>query len=123
LHGKLDLRAIALPEMKRLRDSFGESVNLSSCEGDRLVYVEWIAPNHMMHAQRVVGSRTPLHITAVGELNLAGPVSRPARFTPDAQIRQPIRTTPSPRFRGCLKNHPVPWKTVMRWIMEKSKPQ
>ena len=70
LHSKLDLRAIALPVMERLRDSFGESVNLSIREGDQVVYVERATPNRMMHVHQVVGSRAPLHVTAVGKLML-----------------------------------------------------
>ena len=70
LHSKLDLRAIALPVMERLRDSFGESVNLSIREGDQVVYVERATPNRMMHVHQVIGSRAPLHVTAVGKLML-----------------------------------------------------
>jgi len=70
LHSKLDLRAIALPVMERLRDSFGESINLSIREGDQVVYVERATPNRMMHVHQVVGSRAPLHVTAVGKLML-----------------------------------------------------
>ena len=70
LHSKLDLRAIALPVMERLRDSFGESINLSIREGDQVVYVERATPNRMMHVHQVIGSRAPLHVTAVGKLML-----------------------------------------------------
>jgi DNA-binding IclR family transcriptional regulator len=56
--------------MERLRDSFGESVNLSIREGDQVVYVERATPNRMMHVHQVVGSRAPLHVTAVGKLML-----------------------------------------------------
>tara|TARA_B100000959_G_scaffold56609_1_gene59106 strand:+ start:2258 stop:3028 length:771 start_codon:yes stop_codon:yes gene_type:complete len=70
LHSKLDLRAIALPVMERLRDSFDESVNLSIREGDQVVYIERATPNRMIHVHQVVGSRAPLHVTAVGKLML-----------------------------------------------------
>ena len=59
MHGNIDLRAVALPVMESLRDKLGESVNLTIREGDEVVYV-----------QQLVGSRAPLHVTAVGKLML-----------------------------------------------------
>jgi DNA-binding IclR family transcriptional regulator len=66
-----DVRQIALPIMTRLRDELGESVNLTIREGDEVVYIEKATPNRMMHVQQLVGSRAPLHVTAVGKLMLA----------------------------------------------------
>jgi DNA-binding IclR family transcriptional regulator len=65
------VRQIALPVMARLRDELGESVNLTIREGDEVVYIEKATPNRMMHVQQLVGSRAPLHVTAVGKLMLA----------------------------------------------------
>ena len=70
LHSSIDLRSVALPVMEALRDKLGESVNLSIREGDVVVYLEKATPNRMMHVQQVVGSRAPLHVTAVGKLML-----------------------------------------------------
>lgn len=70
LHSNIDLRAVALPEMEALRDALGESVNLTIREGDVVVYIEKATPNRMMHVQQLVGSRAPLHVTAVGKLML-----------------------------------------------------
>ncbi len=70
LHSSIDLRAVALPVMEALRDELGESVNLTLREGDVVVYIEKATPNRMMHVQQLVGSRAPLHVTAVGKLML-----------------------------------------------------
>jgi DNA-binding IclR family transcriptional regulator len=70
LHSEVDLRSIALPTMQSLRDKLGESVNLTIREGDVVVYLEKATPNRMMHVQQIVGSRAPLHVTAVGKLML-----------------------------------------------------
>jgi len=70
LHGNIDLRSVALPVMERLRDQLGESVNLTIREGDTVVYIEKATPSRMMHVQQLVGSRAPLHVTAVGKLML-----------------------------------------------------
>ena len=66
-----DVHQIALPVMTRLRDELGESINLTIREGDEVVYIEKATPNRMMHVQQLVGSRAPLHVTAVGKLMLA----------------------------------------------------
>ena len=70
LHSNIDLRSVALPVMERLRDQLGESVNLTIREGDVVVYIEKATPNRMMHVQQLIGSRAPLHVTAVGKLML-----------------------------------------------------
>lgn len=66
----LDLREAARPVMQWLRDQVGESVNLTVREGDEVVYVERAIPNRMMRVEQVIGSRAPLHVTAVGKLML-----------------------------------------------------
>ncbi|MEB4592845.1 IclR family transcriptional regulator [Candidatus Thiothrix sp. Deng01] len=70
LHRNIDLRSIALPYMEKLRDQLNESVNLTIREGDMVVYIEKATPNRMMHVQQIIGSRAPLHVTAVGKLML-----------------------------------------------------
>ena len=71
VHAKTDLREVARPFMERLRDQIGESVNLTVREGDEVVYIDKATPNRMMHVQQLVGSRAPLHVTAVGKMMLA----------------------------------------------------
>jgi len=66
----LDVRALARPEMEALCDQIGETVNLTVRQGDEMVYVERVAPNRMMRVEQVIGSRAPLHVTAVGKLML-----------------------------------------------------
>lgn len=66
----LDLRAVARSEMEWLRDQIGETVNLTVRQGDEVVYVERVSPQRMIRVEQVVGSRAPLHVTAVGKLML-----------------------------------------------------
>ena len=66
-----DLREQALDVMESLRDEIGETVNLTVREGDEVVYIERVTPNRMMRVEQVIGSRAPLHVTAVGKLMLA----------------------------------------------------
>jgi DNA-binding IclR family transcriptional regulator len=69
-HSDIDIREEARPIMERLRDAVGETVNLTVREGDEVIYVERSSPNRMMRVEQVIGSRAPLHVTAVGKLML-----------------------------------------------------
>ncbi|MEW5771499.1 MAG: IclR family transcriptional regulator [Pseudomonadota bacterium] len=65
-----DVREVARPVMERLRDALGETVNLTVRQGDEVVYVERATSSRMMRVEQVIGSRAPLHVTAVGKLML-----------------------------------------------------
>jgi DNA-binding IclR family transcriptional regulator len=66
----LDIRKVALPLMESLRDHLGETVNLTMREGDEVVYIERTLAKRMIRVEQVIGSRAPLHVTAVGKLML-----------------------------------------------------
>lgn len=67
---RMDLRSEARPIMEWLRDKTGETVNLTVREDDEVVYVERVTGRHAIRVEQVVGSRAPLHVTAVGKLML-----------------------------------------------------
>jgi len=87
-----DVRAMARPEMAWLRDQVGETVNLTVRQGDEVVYVERVTPNRMMRVEQVVGSRAPLHVTAVGKLML-GEIGAAAIRDYARRTRLPAYTT------------------------------
>jgi DNA-binding IclR family transcriptional regulator len=66
----IDIRKIALPLMEKLRDRLGETVNLTVREGDEVVYIERTLAKRMIRVEQVIGSRAPLHVTAIGKLML-----------------------------------------------------
>lgn len=66
----VDIRKVALPLMEKLRDRLGETVNLTVREGDEVVYIERTLANRMIRVEQVIGSRAPLHVTAIGKLML-----------------------------------------------------
>ena len=70
VRSRLDLRSEARPVMEWLRDQVGETVNLTVREGDEVVYVERVTGRHAIRVEQVIGSRAPLHVTAVGKLML-----------------------------------------------------
>jgi len=63
-----DLRRDARPLMEALRDRIGETVNLTVRQGDEVVYLDRALPERMMRVEQRIGSRAPLHVTAVGKL-------------------------------------------------------
>ena len=67
----VDVRDEARSIMEDLRDEIGETINLTVREGDEVIYVERATSNRMMRVEQVIGSRAPLHVTAVGKLMLA----------------------------------------------------
>lgn len=67
---EVNLRQEAIGIMEQLRDQVGETVNLTVREGDQVVYVERALSRRMMRVEQVIGSRAPLHVTAVGKLML-----------------------------------------------------
>ena len=66
----LDIRQEAKTIMEWLRDAAGETVNLTVPEGDEVVYIERALSHRVMRVEQVIGSRAPLHVTAVGKLML-----------------------------------------------------
>ena len=70
VNASVDIRKLALPLMERLRDLLGETVNLTVREDDEVVYIERTLAKRMIRVEQVIGSRAPLHVTAVGKLML-----------------------------------------------------
>ncbi|KPK10475.1 MAG: IclR family transcriptional regulator [Acidithiobacillales bacterium SG8_45] len=66
----VDVREESRDIMEQLRDEIGETINLTVREGDEVIYIERATPNRMMRVEQVIGSRAPLHVTAVGKLML-----------------------------------------------------
>jgi DNA-binding IclR family transcriptional regulator len=65
-----DIRDRARPILEELRDQTGETINLTVREGDEVVYVERALARRIMRVEQIIGSRAPLHVTAVGKIML-----------------------------------------------------
>jgi DNA-binding IclR family transcriptional regulator len=69
---RISVRQEALPHMQALHQALGETVNLSVRHDDEVVYIERTAgSSSMMRVVQIIGTRAPLHITAVGKIFLA----------------------------------------------------
>ena len=72
VQSRLNVRQEALPYMQRLHVELKETVNLSVRQGDEVIYVERVnSSGQMMRIVQTVGTRAPLHVTAVGKVFLA----------------------------------------------------
>ncbi|MDH5183540.1 MAG: IclR family transcriptional regulator, partial [Gammaproteobacteria bacterium] len=67
-----DIKACAKSVMEKLRDKVDETVNLTLRQGDEVLYIDRSLSSRMMRVEQVIGSRAPLHLTAVGKLLLGG---------------------------------------------------
>ena len=66
-----ELITLAHPLMTRLSNSYGESVNLAIPSNGRILYIDAIESERQLRTQISVGTRDPLHSTALGKAVLA----------------------------------------------------
>jgi IclR family acetate operon transcriptional repressor len=82
------LRERARPLMERLRDRFGETINLAVLDGDRIAYLEILESNRAMRLAARVGDRVPVHSSALGKAICA--------TLPDADVSAILRVEGMP---------------------------
>lgn len=69
---RLNVRAIALPVMRRLQQQTGQTINLAIRQNDEIVYVERsYSERSGMQVIRAIGGHAPLHLTSTGKLFLS----------------------------------------------------
>jgi DNA-binding IclR family transcriptional regulator len=65
------LRECSGPVLKRLNREFNETINLAVMSEGRVVYIDIVESTHALRFQARIGSRDPLHSTALGKAILA----------------------------------------------------
>ncbi|MFC0472525.1 IclR family transcriptional regulator [Halalkalibacter kiskunsagensis] len=68
---RLDMKQIAYPIMKELRDNIGEAVNLTLKENQEAIYVEKLDTTHPVRLFTKIGRRSPLYTGACSRIILA----------------------------------------------------
>lgn len=68
---RLDIRALAIPHLRRLSQQTREAVFLSIFDGGHVLYIEKIDDTHAIQAFARVGGRTPSYCSAAGKALLA----------------------------------------------------
>jgi DNA-binding IclR family transcriptional regulator len=73
VHGNKDVRQVALPVMRTLCTDISETVQLGMLVDDQVSYIEKVEPpDQSVRVLSDVGSRRPLHCTALGKALLSG---------------------------------------------------
>ena len=68
---RTDLRKLCLPYMRQIHEEFNETVNLGIIEEEQIIYIAALESSRPIRMAEVVGSRSPLHSTALGKAILA----------------------------------------------------
>ncbi len=68
---RLNLHTAALPYLEKLQRDTGESVYLGVMDRYEVVYVEYFPSQHVLQPLVQLGSRAPLHCTAIGKVLLS----------------------------------------------------
>lgn len=68
---RLDIRSIALPVMRDLRDEIGEAVNLIIRDGDEAIYIEKVDTTQPVRVYTQIGRRAPMYAGACPRILLA----------------------------------------------------
>jgi len=75
----LNLRDTALPFLQRLQRDTDESIYLGVMDRNEVLYVEHLPSHHILQPLVHVGSRAPLHCTAIGKVLLSALSAEDAR--------------------------------------------
>ncbi|MBC7265310.1 MAG: IclR family transcriptional regulator [Chloroflexi bacterium] len=67
----LELRRVALPHMRSLREITAETVNLAILDKREVVYIDRVESRHTLRLTTTIGKRAPAHSTALGKVLLA----------------------------------------------------
>jgi IclR family transcriptional regulator, KDG regulon repressor len=68
---RTDLRTLCLPYMRLIHEQFNETVNLGILEQQQIIYIGTLESSRPVRMAEVVGSRSPLHSTALGKAIIA----------------------------------------------------
>lgn len=85
-----DLRLVAGEELKRLRDTTGETVHLAVPSGRSMVFIDKLESPATVRMSSRIGSSVPLHVTAVGKAWLAA--------LPPLECTKMLEGLPLPRY-------------------------
>ncbi|MBI1252243.1 MAG: helix-turn-helix domain-containing protein [Alphaproteobacteria bacterium] len=67
----MNLEAVALPALQKLRDETGDSASMAVLSGTDVLYVAHVSTNRHIRLSATVGTRFPAHATSLGKVLLA----------------------------------------------------
>ncbi|OIJ20771.1 IclR family transcriptional regulator [Anaerobacillus alkalidiazotrophicus] len=106
---RLDMRQLAYPMMKELRDEIGEAVNLTMIDNMEAIYIEKLDTLHPVRLYTKVGRRSPLYAGACSRIILA--------HLPESEIETYLKETElKPIGIGTITD-----KQKLRTVLQQSK--
>lgn len=90
------LKSIALPHMRRLRDQYGETVNLGILDGYEVVYIAMLESPYSLRMQAKVDMRDAVYSTALGKSLLA--------FQPDEDLLSHLPSELKPKTKRTIRS-------------------
>ena len=71
LVNRLEVKQVVRPFMEKLSGTYRETVNLGIKDGDQVVYLDRTESTQLVRADLAIGTRIPIHCTALGKAILA----------------------------------------------------
>ncbi|HET8546392.1 MAG TPA: IclR family transcriptional regulator [Bryobacteraceae bacterium] len=105
------LKAAALPYMLKLRDKFGETVNLGQLSLDKVVYLEVVPSEYALRFSERAGASAPAHATALGKTILA--------FSPSELVDSLVTNRELTRFTPNTITDPEELRKELRRVRER----
>src|SRR5260370_1517140 len=103
-HLRRDVRGIAQPFMRRLRERFNETINLAVIHDGEVVYVDLLESSRPIRMTAMVGSRMAIQSTSLGKAIIAfSPENELTAFLPQlppAESRKLKKELETVRLRG-----------------------
>lgn len=96
------LSEVALPHMRRLLERFGETLNLGVLRDGEVMYLEMLESPHSFRMAARLGSRSPVHSSALGKAMTA--------YLADEEIVQIVRGRGLPALTSKTITSPAAWK-------------
>jgi DNA-binding IclR family transcriptional regulator len=87
-HVRSGLKQVALPYMRQLNEQFNETINLAVLDQGEVLYIEILESLRPVRMAAAIGSRMPIHSTALGKAMTA--------YVPEAQLKKMM----GPQRRG-----------------------
>lgn len=85
---RLEVKQVVRPFMEDLSRTYAETVNLGIKDGDQVVYLDKSESTHPVRADLAIGTRIPMHCTALGKAILAfRPESEQSAFCSGGRLR------------------------------------
>ncbi|SEQ45408.1 transcriptional regulator, IclR family [Virgibacillus subterraneus] len=105
------LRSASLPDMKKLADKYGDTVNLGVLSHGEVIYLEIIEGTYPLRMTDSVGTKCPIHATAIGKAIAA--------HIPEDEVRTILQENESIQFTNNTITHTKDYMAELEQVRAK----